>query len=120
MPHAWFYHQGQCKTLCDLAGHGQFLLITGERGEGWIQAAVHVAQEQGLPLKANSVKSFSGDWLDPRFDWSRRREVSSEGAVPVRPDRSIAWRSFSASEKPRAALEEALGQVLGAQPLLSN
>jgi 2,4-dichlorophenol 6-monooxygenase len=103
-----------------MAGHGQFLLITGERGEGCIQAAAHIAQEQGLPLQAISINPFSGDWLDTRFDWLRQREVSSEGAVLVRPDRQIAWRSFGASENPRATLEEALGQVLGTQQVMSR
>ena len=120
LPHAWLQRLGQRKALCDLAGHGQFLLITGEGGEGWIQAAAHIAQEQGLPLKAISVNPFSGDWLDTRFDWLRQREVSSEGVVLVRPDRHIAWRSFSASENPRATLEEALGQVLSAQQVMSR
>lgn len=100
------------------AGHGQFLLITGEGGEGWIQAADHIAQERGLPLKAISVNPFSCDWLDTRFDWLRQREVSSEGAVLVRPDRHIARRSFGARENPRVTLEEALGQVLGAQQVM--
>jgi 2,4-dichlorophenol 6-monooxygenase len=120
LPHAWLHRLGQRKALCDLAGHGQFLLITKEGGEGWIQAAAHIAQEQGLPLSAISVNPFSGDWLDSRFDWLRQREVSSEGAVLVRPDRYIAWRSFGASENPRAALEEALGQVLSAQQVMSR
>jgi 2,4-dichlorophenol 6-monooxygenase len=120
LPHAWLYRLGQRKALGDLAGHGQFLLITGEGGEGWIQAAAHIAQERGLPLSAISINPFSGDWLDTRFDWLRQREVSSEGAVLVRPDRHIAWRSFSASENPRATLEEALGQVLGAQQVMSR
>jgi 2,4-dichlorophenol 6-monooxygenase len=115
LPHAWLRRQGQRKALCDLAGHGQFLLITGEGGEGWLQAAAQIAEERGLPLSAISVNPFSGDWLDSRFDWLRQREVSSEGAVLVRPDRHIAWRSFGASENPRATLEAVLGQVLGAQ-----
>ncbi len=120
LPHAWVYRLGQRKALCDLAGHGQFLLITGEGGEGWIQAATQIAQERGLPLSAISINPFSGDWLDRRFDWLRQREVSSEGAVLVRPDRHIAWRSFGASENPRATLEEVLGQVLGTKQLISR
>jgi 2,4-dichlorophenol 6-monooxygenase len=52
---------GQRKVLCDLAGHGRFLLITGQGGEGWIQAAADVAQERGLPLSAISINPFSGD-----------------------------------------------------------
>ena len=67
---------------------------------------------------AISVNPFSGDWLDTRFDWVRQREVSSEGAVLVRPDRHIARRSFGARENPRVTLEEALGQVLGAQQVM--
>ncbi len=120
LPHAWLQRLGQRKALCDLAGHGQFLLITGKGGEGWLQAAADIAQERGLPLSAISVNPFSGDWLDIRFDWLRQREVSSAGAVLVRPDRHVAWRSFGASETPRAALEEALGQVLGIRELVPH
>lgn len=115
LPHAWLQRKGQRKALCDLAGHGRFLLITGERGEGWIQAAAQIAEERGLPLSAISVNPFCGDWLDSRFDWLRQREVSSAGAVLVRPDRHIAWRSFEASANPRATLEMVFGQVLGVQ-----
>jgi 2,4-dichlorophenol 6-monooxygenase len=112
LPHAWLERLGQRKALCDLAGHGRFLLITGEGGEGWIKAASEIAEEQGLPLAAITINPFSGDWLDRRFDWLRRREVASGGAVLVRPDRHIAWRSFGASENPRATLEAVLAQVL--------
>jgi 2,4-dichlorophenol 6-monooxygenase len=56
----------------------------------------------------------SGDWLDLRFDWLRRREVSPAGAVLVRPDRVVAWRSRGAAEDPVAELEHALGVALGA------
>jgi 2,4-dichlorophenol 6-monooxygenase len=119
LPHAWLRRQGQRRALCDLAGHGRFLLITGEGGEGWIQAAAHIAEERGLPLSAISVNPFSGDWLDSRFDWLRQREVVSAGAVLVRPDRHIAWRSFGASENARATLEAVLGQVLGTQERLA-
>jgi 2,4-dichlorophenol 6-monooxygenase len=112
LPHAWLQRQGQRKALCDLAGQGQFLLITGAEGEGWLQAAAQIAEERGLPLSAISVNPFCGDWLDSRFDWLRQREVSSEGAVLVRPDRHIAWRAFGPSENPRATLEAVLSQVL--------
>jgi hypothetical protein len=56
-----------------------------------------------------------GDWLDLRFDWLRQREVSAAGAVLVRPDRFVAWRSFGASLNPRTELERVLGQVLKAE-----
>ena len=55
LPHAWLHRLGQRKALCDLAGHGQFLLITGEGGEGWIQAAAHIAQERGSATARQSA-----------------------------------------------------------------
>ena len=113
LPHAWLQRLGQRKALCDLAGHGHFLLIAGEEGEAWCQAAAQIAQEQGLPLKALRVGSLAGDWLDLRFDWLRQRDISATGAVLVRPDRFVAWRSRDASANPRADLEKALTQVLG-------
>lgn len=117
LPHAWLYRLGKRVALCDLAGHGHFLLITGEEGEGWYSAAKELAQEQNLPLKVIRVSPNQGDWLDLRFDWLRQREVSAAGAVLVRPDRFVAWRSFGASLDPRAELERVLGQVLKAELL---
>lgn len=112
LPHAWLYRLGKRVALCDLAGHGHFLLITGEDGEGWLTAANELAQEQNLPLKAIQISPNQGDWLDLRFDWLRQREVSAAGAVLVRPDRFVAWRSFGASLNPKAELKSVLAQVL--------
>ena len=46
-------------------------------------------------------------------NWLRRREIGPRGAVLVRPDRFIAWRSLGAAADPAAALGRALAQVLG-------
>ncbi len=88
-------------------------MIAGEDGEAWCQAAIQIAQESGLPLKAIRVSPFAGDWLDLRFDWLRQRGISPTGAILVRPDRFVAWRSHELSADPHAALENALHQVLG-------
>ena len=116
LPHAWLDRLGKRVALCDIAGHGHFLLIAGEEGNAWYEAAKQIAQEQGLPLEAIRVSPFAGDWLDLRFDWLRQREISATGAVLVRPDRYIAWRALGASENPRAALESALNQILVRYP----
>ena len=58
------------------------------------------------------IGHLDGDLFDPRCGWLRRREIERDGAILVRPDRFVAWRRATAVEDPRAALSEALGQIL--------
>ena len=46
----------------------------------------------------------------------RQREIQSDGAILVRPDRFIAWRQATSAEDPRSALARALSQIL-ARPI---
>ena len=43
----------------------------------------------------------------------RHREIGTEGAILVRPDRFVAWRNAGAVEQPLDELSEALGRILG-------
>jgi len=61
------------------------------------------------------IGHLDGDLYDPRCTWLRNREIEPDGAILVRPDRFIAWRSVSAAEDPAEELANALTQVL-AQP----
>ena len=42
--------------------------------------------------------------------------IAGDGAIVVRPDRLIAWRSPAAASDPRAVLTAALSQILGRRP----
>jgi 2,4-dichlorophenol 6-monooxygenase len=42
----------------------------------------------------------------------RHRQIASDGAIVVRPDRFIAWRCPAGSGEPEAALAAALSQIL--------
>ena len=64
------------------------------------------------PLDAVRIGHIDGDLYDPRCMWLRRREIGPDGAVLVRPDRFVAWRSIGASEDPREELADALSQIL--------
>ena len=66
-----------------------------------------------LPIDAVRIGHLDGDLYDPRNAWSRQRQIGSDGAVLVRPDRFIACRYPTAVDYPRAALVDVLGQVLG-------
>jgi len=50
---------------------------------------------------------------DLYYDWARLREVEEGGALLVRPDKHIAWRSTDLPEDPEGALRAALASILG-------
>jgi 2,4-dichlorophenol 6-monooxygenase len=54
-----------------------------------------------------------GDLYDTRSDWLRHRQIESDGAILVRPDRFIAWRHPTSAEDPRAVLADPLRRILG-------
>jgi 2,4-dichlorophenol 6-monooxygenase len=66
-----------------------------------------------LPLDALRIGHLDGDLLDPRLAWAQFRGITATGAVLVRPDRVVCWRSTGAAAHSEGTLAEALGQVLG-------
>jgi 2,4-dichlorophenol 6-monooxygenase len=120
LPHAWIDDEdGNRRPIKDLVAPGRFLLIAGEHGEPWCEAARELAADAGIPLDAVRIGHVEGDLYDPRLAWVRLRQIAPDGAVLVRPDRHIGWRSLTAADDPLAALAEALGQIL-ARPVTSS
>ncbi len=97
-----------------LARH-RFLLIAGVDGQPWCEAARQLTAEADLPLDALRIGHLDGDLYDPRCAWVRHRQITSDGAILVRPDRFIAWRCPAGSGQPEAAPAAAPSQIL-AQP----
>jgi 2,4-dichlorophenol 6-monooxygenase len=58
------------------------------------------------------IGHLDGDLYDPRLAWTRQRQIGPDGAVLVRPDRHVAWRSLAAADDPREALAGAFSQIL--------
>jgi 2,4-dichlorophenol 6-monooxygenase len=113
LPHAWVEDAGgRRRPMKDLVAPGGFLLIAGEDGAPWVEAARRLATAADLPLHALRIGHVEGDLYDPRSAWVRQRGIDSDGAVLVRPDRVVAWRSRGAADDPFRALADALGRVL--------
>ena len=113
LPHAEVEDRdGQRHALMTLVRPGRFLQIAGADGAAWCEAARALAETAGVPIDAIRLGNLDGDFRDPRCAWLRQREIGPTGAVLVRPDRFVAWRSTAASSDPRATLGAALGKVL--------
>src|SRR5579859_508098 len=114
LPHAWIEDdEGHRRALKDLVRPGRFLLIAGEDGQPWCDAARHLAAATGVPIDTVRIGHLDGDWYDPRCGWLRYRKIDRDGVVLVRPDRFVAFRQATAVDEPGAVLARAFDQILG-------
>jgi 2-polyprenyl-6-methoxyphenol hydroxylase-like FAD-dependent oxidoreductase len=79
-------------SLLDLFDIGHFTLLAGPNAEGWSDTASSAAVALGLPLKAFRIgKEVEADVET----WCQLYGISTDGAVLIRPDGHVAWRSPS-------------------------
>jgi 2,4-dichlorophenol 6-monooxygenase len=110
MPHAWLEHDRGRLSTYDIATYGRFTLFVGPDGD-WRTIGPRASAAAGVPLNVVAIGD-GGDFADPTGAWERQREVGIDGAVLVRPDQHVAWRSPTRPEDPVATLTQALEAVL--------
>lgn len=112
LPHIWVnLNQQQVSTL-DLVGRGRFTLLTGVSGNAWSDAVAQVSAELGAEIRAFQIGP--GCEVNDTFgDWALQSEISDGGAILVRPDAHVAWRTQSMSADPSADLRNAMLKILG-------
>ena len=109
-PHVWLERDGErCSTL-DLFGSG-FTLLAGASGASWLDAARMAGDRLGIQPAGFTIGS-GGDFQDEPGDWTSQYGVYDDGAVLVRPDGHVAWRSAAAVPKPVGVLSSNLRRVL--------
>jgi putative polyketide hydroxylase len=96
-PHLWL---ADGTSTIDLFDH-RFVLLTAEPGRAWRDAAAHCP---AVPIDSHVL-------TEP--GWPDLYDVSPDGAVLVRPDGHIAWRSRTTSTDPVADLQTALTTSTG-------
>ena len=120
LPHAWVEREGKRIALGSLVHDGHFVLIAGEDGHAWIDAAQMLAAQREIPLRVTRVGFGAVDHVDVRCAWLKQRGITSAGAALVRPDRHIAFRAAQAATDPVAELDAAFEQILRTEAAVAH
>jgi putative polyketide hydroxylase len=110
VPHLWLGRDGSRLSTVDLCGPG-FVLLTGAAGVPWQEAARRIEERHGLPLTCHLVGADTG-LADIGRRWPRAFQIDDSGAVLLRPDGFVAWRTPALAEDPTSVLEGVLLRLL--------
>jgi len=110
LPHAWVQHGTDLLSTLDL-GAGRFRLLVGVARAAWADAAREVSDRLGLGVEVYDVGARC-TYDDVYGTWARLKEVSDEGAILVRPDGHVGWRSRGSTDDPAHDLEDAIRLIL--------
>jgi putative polyketide hydroxylase len=110
-PHAWLKRpNGERVSAIDLVGQG-FVLLAGAKVAAWAEAAQ--AMQAGNGIEVTSVTVGNGTLKPADEGWRETYGIDDSGAVLVRPDGYVAWRSPGAATDPAAALAGATAAIQG-------
>ncbi len=104
LPHVAVERDGVGVSTLDLVEPGRFLLVTSSAA--WAGATLAV----DLPITTVLV---GREVLDPTGGWSAVSGIGEEGALLVRPDQHVAWRTTEAPADAAAELAEIVAILLG-------
>ncbi|MEV3970335.1 FAD-dependent monooxygenase [Streptomyces sp. NPDC050698] len=109
-PHLWVRRGDERISTLDLYERSLVLLSDAAEPNEWHEAALRLADKLSLPLRSYRVGAAAGADLVPEdaVDWTERHGTGPGGAVLVRPDGFVVWRS----QGPDADAEAVLHQVL--------
>jgi putative polyketide hydroxylase len=109
-PHILLERDDHTVSTLDILGRG-FTLLTGPDGAPWCDAAHDMAGQGRVSIECHQIGP--GQPLrDPQEQWAARYGIGTDGAVLVRPDGFIAWRSQGAAGDPAATLRSIMDQML--------
>ncbi|QBD83150.1 hypothetical protein EPA93_47195 [Ktedonosporobacter rubrisoli] len=90
-PHIWLMHNAKRISILDLYGKN-FVLLTGAAGIDWQEATKKVKNKLGLALDVYQIGSGTA-YSDEDEQFLTTYGINCNGAVLVRPDGFIAWRT---------------------------
>jgi hypothetical protein len=109
-PHVWLEREGNQMSTIDLFGRG-FVLLAGPEGGAWSGAAAQLAARRTTRLDSYTIGG-SQYLADPEGKWQEGYGIDADGAVLVRPDGYVGWRSRNMAGDPGRILQHALDRIL--------
>ncbi len=109
MPHIMLQRNGVPVSTHDLPESG-FVLITGADGRNWTDAGNALTVATGISLKVHRIAP-DGDLADPDGLFEATVGVGPQGALLLRPDGVIGWRTSGPHADPRARLDEVMRRL---------
>ncbi|MFB7338005.1 FAD-dependent oxidoreductase [Streptomyces adustus] len=112
-PHMWLLRSGVRTSTVDLY-ETSFVLLSGAEDTAWHTAAQRVAERLAVRLESYRVGRGPLADLAPQdgTDWSVLHGTTPRGAVLVRPDGYVAWRSQDAVADPEKTLYDLMAGLL--------
>lgn len=108
VPHVVLRRNGLPLSTHDLPDNG-FALLVGADGQRWADAARALAAA-GVPLRALMIAP-GGDLTDPDNRFGTVAGIGTQGALLLRPDGVVGWRTRAAHVDPRARLAEVMRRL---------
>ncbi len=110
LPHAWVTADGQRRSTLDLVRPGRWTLVVDAAEAPWRRALTASSSPLAGLVDVVAVGPAAG--VRSGADWPGLREVAPGGALLVRPDTVVAWRSADLPEDPAASLGAALDDLV--------
>ena len=104
LPHVWLTRGDQRLSTHDLCGSGGSFLLLSRGFSGWEHAANAVSASLEVPIIHVPLGNGAGHRAEEAH-WPRLSGIEGDGAVLVRPDNHVAWRSPKAPDSLQSALE---------------
>jgi 2,4-dichlorophenol 6-monooxygenase len=116
LPHAWVEKYNVVISTHDLVGpEGAFLVITDSYGSDWVSIAEKCATACNIKITTAQIGPRSANptnVTDHDEQWEKVKCLERGGALLVRPDNFVAWRSRSASKTGGSELAIAINSLL--------
>ncbi|AXO99431.1 FAD-dependent oxidoreductase [Bacillus anthracis] len=109
-PHFFGTYDGKEISILDLLGN-DFVLLTIAENRTWAECVQNVSSTLGINIKFYSV-GLRGDFIAQEDIFSKLYGIENGGAVLIRPDAFIGWRSEKEVVNLDVVLEEVMGNLL--------
>jgi hypothetical protein len=109
-PHFWVRRGAHRLSSIDLFER-DFVVLAGPKGDAWKAAAERIGAQGSLGLRAYQIGPV-GDLVPESAAFTELYGIEDSGAVLVRPDGHVAFRSSVQTVDPEKTLRTALRQTL--------